>query len=368
MAMIFSKRNTVLSLLLTFVAFWSLEAQSFNGKIISTQGGEAVPFANVMIQGSMTGVATNMDGEFAINVPRELQDRMLIISAVGYTNKEFPIEELGSNKLNIIAINTQEYHIDEVAVQADSKILYGAIKKCSRNVAENYITNPYSCDFVYTNNNKKAQGIITDVTGYQRTTFKGSFRKIKYKFTPNEEGKNTVPYFAGKTNMEDLLSFDLVRTVGNVIDEQNVYDFKLSLDPRNTDPELWVIHFANKTPRLYNTGDAHAESYEGELYIIKANYTIAKIVVRGKSSKRSAHGKSIAVTEKSSHYTTDHNYEVTTTYKAENGKYRMDKIQMSETYTNSTGKAQKVNSSLSITSQKSETIDIKGRDYYIKKF
>lgn len=366
MAMTISKRNTVLSLLLTFIALCSLQAQSFNGKIISTQGGEAVPFANVMVKGSTIGVATNMDGEFAITIPSEYKNGAIIVSAVGYTNKEMPITELGSNKVNIIAISTQEYNIDEVDVEAESKVLYGAIKKCSKSIADNYITSPYSCDFTYTNNGKSAEGVITDVSGYQRTTFRGSFRKIRYQFSPNESKEVSSPYFEGKTNMEDLLSFDLVRTIGNVIDEQNVYDFDLNLDPNNTDPKLWVIHFTLDNPQLYNTGDAHTTSYEGELYILKESFAITQVVVRGTSAKRSPHGKAIAVGDESSNYTTDHQYEVTSSYKIDNGKYRLDKIVMNESFTDASGQAQRVKSSFSISSQKSDLVKITGRDYYVK--
>ena len=366
MAMTILKRNTVLSLLLTFITVWSLQAQSFNGKIISSQGGEPVPFANVMVKGSTLGVATDFEGKFAITIPSEFKNESLSITAVGFINNEMPVAELGANKVNIITITTQEYHIDEVDVEAKSKVLYGAVKKCSKNIANNYITTPYSCDFTYKNNGQSAQGVITDVSGYQRTTFKGSFRKIKYKFASSEIKTTNTPYFAGKTNMEDLLSFDLVRTIGNVIDEQNVYDFDLSLDPRNVDPKLWVIHFKAKAPKLYNTGDAHATAYEGELYIIKENFAITKIVLRGQSSKRSAHGKSIAVNKKSSMYATDLSYDVTTTYKADHGKYRMDKVELSETYVTPAGKSETVKSSFVISQQKENLVEIKGRDYYVK--
>lgn len=366
MAMTISKRNTVLSFLLTFIVLGSLQAQSFNGKVISSQGGEPVPFANVMIKGSTIGVATDMEGKFAITIPSEYSNEFIIISAVGYSNKEMPIEELNVKMVNIISISTQEYNIDEVDVEAESKVLYGAIKKCSKSIAENYITTPYSCDFIYTNNEKTAQGIITDVTGYQRTTFKGSFRKVRYQFSPNDSKATSTPYFEGQTNMEDLLSFDLVRTIGNVIDEQNVYDFKLNLDPQNRDPKLWVIHFTIDEPQLYNTGDAYAQSYEGELYIVKDNFAITKVVVRGTSEKRSAHGKGIMVSDESSNYSTNLSYEVTTNYSNEDGKYRLESIVMNEVFTDKAGQEQKVKSSFKVKAQKIDVVDIKGRDYYVK--
>jgi len=366
MAMTISKRNTILSVLLTFVTVWSLNAQSIDGKVISSKGGEPVPFANILVKGSTIGVATDMNGEFAITIPSESKNGALIISAVGFSNKEFPISDLAENRVNIFTIKTQEYNIDEVDVEAVSRVLYGAVKKCSSNIDKNYITNPYSCDFTYSNNEKTAQGIMTDITGYQRTTFKGSYRKIQYQFATDHNKEVNAPYFDGRTNMEDLLSFDLVRTVGNVIDEQNVYDFDLTLAPKNQDPDIWVIHFAAKEPKLYNTGDAYATNYEGELYITKANFAVVKAVVRGSSSQRSIHGKSIMVSEKSSAASTNHNYEATCTYKAVNGKYRMDKIEMTESFTDAHGQAQNVKSSIVIDQQKENVEKLKGRDYYAK--
>lgn len=360
-----SNRKRVLFLFLTFISFLSLSAQSFSGKIISSQGGEPVPFANVMIKGTTTGVASDMDGKFAITIPSMQKNGTIIISAVGYVNKEMPVSEFNDKKVNIITISTQEYNIDEVDIQAESKVLYGAIKKCSQKISKNYIISPYSCIFDYTYNDKSASGQISDKSGYQRSSYKESFRNINYSFDKKEANTDNRPYFSGKTNMEDLLSFDLARTVGNVIDEQNVYDFDLSLVPQN-DAQLWVIHFKAKKPSLYNTGEAHINTYEGELHILKDNFAVIKTVVRGKAEKRSIHGRSIAVNKQTSNYTTDHDYEVTTTYKQDGGKYRLDKIVMTESFTDKSGTAQKVTSALKIKAQKAAYVEISGRDYYVK--
>lgn len=365
MIMSIPKRITILSITLTIFTLLNLQAQTLNGKIISKPGGEPVPFASVIVKGSTLGVASDQDGRFAITIPSIHKNGTIMVSAVGYKDKEMPISDLNDLKENIIVISAQNYNIDEVDVEAESKVLYGAIKKCSKSIADNYITTPYSCDFTYTNNEKSANGIYTDITGYQRTTFKGSYRKIRYQFNPSENKESNIPFFEGKTNMEDLLSFDLVRTVGNVIDEQNVYDFDLSLIP-NKEPDLWVIHFKAKDPQLYNTGDAQSTSYEGELYILKHNYAINKIVVRGTSSKRSIHGKSIAVSDESSNYITDLKYEVTIIYKTKKDKLRLDKIVMSESFNDIEGQAQTAESTFEITQQLDNVVDIEDRDYFIK--
>lgn len=365
MTMLFSNRNTFLTLLLTIISFVGMNAQTFSGKIISTKDGAAVPFANVLIKGTTTGIATDDSGNFSITVAEGQEQGTIIISAVGFTGTEKAISELDSETTNTITLKPQEYDIEQVEVEAVSRVLYGAIKKCSEKIPNNYITEGYSCDFTYTNNSQTAQGVITDKTGYIRTTAKGTLRKISYSFDATEKDTASMPYFGGKTNMEDLLSFDLIRNVGNIIDPENVYDYDLSIK-QGKDDQIWIIQFSAKEPELHNTGDAHATKYEGELYINKEDFALNKAVIRGHSDKRSTHGKSIIVSKESKQYISDINYKTIVRYSNKDGKLRLDNISMTESFTDMNGKKQTVKSSISIDEQKAEMVEIEGRDFYVK--
>lgn len=364
MTMIFSDRkvNSLIALLLALTL--NINAQEISGRVISQKGGEAIPFANVLVQGTTAGIASNAEGEFTITIPSDQEQGILSISAVGYKANTVNIASLNPLQFNIFTLQPQEYNIDEVDVEAESKVLYGAVKKCSKNIKNNYLNSPYSYQFTYSNNGKMAKGVLTDNTGYQRTSFQDSYKNINYKFNEGEE--SNIPYFSGKTNMEDLLSFDLMRITGNLIDEQNVYDYQLSLDHNNDNDKQWVIHFSLAEPQLYNTGDAHATRYEGELYINKGNFAITKIVLRGWSDKRSIHGKSIRVSSKSSAYLSELNYELTTTYKNVNGKYCLGQIKMTEHFKNSKGEKTTINSSLTVDQMLPKVQALQHRDYFVK--
>lgn len=362
--MIFSDRKTISLIAILLALSLSINAQEISGRIISKKGGEAIPFANVLVQGTTVGVASNADGEFTITIPSNQKNGILSLSAVGFKPNTVDINTLNPLQFNIFTLQPQEYNIDEVDVEAESKVLYGAVKKCSKNIPKNYISTPFSCHFTYTNNGQIAEGTLTDNTGYIRSSFQESFKNINYQF--NESEDKNIPYFSGKTNMEDLLSFDLVRITGNLIDEQNVYDYTLSLDHNNKNDQLWVIHFTLPEPQLYNTGDAHATRYEGELYIAKENFSILKTVVRGWSNKRSIHGKSIRVSPKSSAFLSELNYEVVSTYHHQNGQYRLDKVTMTEHFTDAKGKAQTVQSELKMGKILPEVKVLKHRDYFVK--
>ena len=361
----FKYARTIVALFLFFVSILSVEAKMYSGKILSSQGNEPVPFANIIIKGTTIGIASGVGGEFVLDVPKEYRNGVLLLSSVGFSTKEMPVSDLKPGEDNIIILNSQNYNIDEVDVETESRVLYGAVKRCSQNIENNYVSVPYTYDIVYEEGEKIATGSMSDSKGYKRTSSADAYKSITYNFDKNDTLALRMPYFEGKTNMEDLLSYDLVRNVGNLIDEQNVYDYDLSLKSSDDD-NIWVIHFKAKNPQLYNTGDAHISVYEGELFIQKQSYVISKIVLRGKSDKRSMHGKSVAVTDKTLIYTLNHNFEVEVKYVKDAFGFRLDRIEMLEIYTTINNEQKTDMSSLQIKSMKDEFVKIKGRDYYVR--
>ncbi len=366
-------RRNIVAAILFFISVVSLSAQTFVGKVVSSQGGDAVSFANLIVKGTNIGAASDIEGDFVLNIPKGNLNGILTISSVGFSNNEMPISELKVGEENIIYLKSQDYNIDEVDILAESRVLYGAVKKASQSIEDNYISEPFSCEMRYNKYigeaaSEECSGVLSDSKGYMRTSFADTYKSITYSFNVYDESKEHYkPYFEGKTNMEDLLSYDLIRNVGNLIDEQNVYDYDLSLEP-NSDDKIWVIHFKAKNPKLYNTGDVAIEKYEGELYIQKADFAVTKIVLSGKSKSRSIHSKSVVVGDETMSYTKDHNYKVVVDYKQVGGKYMLSKIDMTETYTTINNEQKTEKSSLNIYDMKDEFVDIKGRDYYVKNF
>lgn len=365
MLMTFSGRKTFLIILLTFITAFGINAQTFKGKIISTKGGAIVEFANIMVKSTSSGAASDAKGLFTISLPKDISENTIVITAVGFEAKEISIADLSTKKTNVIAIVPIEYNIDEIDVKAESKVLYGVIKKCAQKIQDNYYTTPYSSEFTYTRGEHKGTGVISDSKGYKRTSFRGSLRQVSYTFNDNNECNN-MPYFGGSTVMEDLLSFDLMRTTGNIIDIENVYDFDLEYDNNTTKEDMWIIHFSAREPNLHNTGDAYAKTYEGELYIKKGTYAISQINIRGTSSQRSIHGKSIMLSDKSSQKMTNITYETTVTYKQVNGKYRLNKVITQENFSDTENKRHSIQSSFEVTKELNKYSKITGRDYFVK--
>jgi len=63
--------------------------QSVSGTVTDATTGETLPSVNVILKGTARGTATNLDGEFTLNVP-SLQDT-LVFSFIGFITTEVPI-------------------------------------------------------------------------------------------------------------------------------------------------------------------------------------------------------------------------------------------------------------------------------------
>ena len=71
------------------------------GMVIDAENKEPVMGAAVFIDGTRKGIATNVDGQFALKVP---SDTSLVISSIGYYSKKVRVSSLLSSDNNVIML------------------------------------------------------------------------------------------------------------------------------------------------------------------------------------------------------------------------------------------------------------------------
>jgi TonB-dependent starch-binding outer membrane protein SusC len=92
---------TNLVLCLVFLLGHSVQAQDGFFKVVGEildKSGQSVPFANVVLKGSIVGVNADRDGRFILNVADK--NSTIVISSIGYQTQEVPLE--GKNSVNVI--------------------------------------------------------------------------------------------------------------------------------------------------------------------------------------------------------------------------------------------------------------------------
>ncbi len=84
-----------------------------------TDKGEPLPGVNVVVKGTFTGVVSDVNGKYVINVPDK--NAVLVFSFIGYTTTEYTVGE--QREINV-ALEEDTHEIEEVVV-----VGYGTLKK-----------------------------------------------------------------------------------------------------------------------------------------------------------------------------------------------------------------------------------------------
>jgi TonB-linked SusC/RagA family outer membrane protein len=99
--------------------------RAVTGKVTNERG-EALPWVNILVKGTLTGTVTTAEGEFAVTVPEE--QAILVFSYVGYRSEEVPV----GNRSTLNVVLKEATELSEVVV-----VGYGneSIKKLTTSVS-----------------------------------------------------------------------------------------------------------------------------------------------------------------------------------------------------------------------------------------
>ena len=327
-------------------------AKTIKGKVINSATSEPVSYTNIGIEGTYYGTSSNSDGDFELKIPEEMFNDTIFFSAVGFINRKFPLESLFERDFNLIKIEPQSYDIKEVDIAAQSRVLIRILSMASEEIPYNFISGPLNMECSYTNNKtvndtvtviQKAGVLIYDKTGYSNPSKLDAYQHVKYTLK-KEEWIDDYRFSSGKTNLDEMLGLDWVRSSYSILNPNILNDFQLKLDsePVINGKSYWVISFSQKNPTLAGSGDFYATDFSGKITIEKDDYAVLKIEGKVKSPVNNRQGKSLAIGKSTAVHPENVSYDFSINYvnlKPEtitlNKKYNFngDKIQENSTLT-----------------------------------
>lgn len=327
-------------------------AKTIKGKVINSATSEPVSYTNIGIEGTYYGTSSNGDGDFELKIPEEMVNDNIFFSAVGFINKKLPVESLFEREFNLIKIEPQSYDIKEVDIAAQSKVLIRILTMASEEIPYNYISGPINLECSYINNKtvndtisliQKAGVLVYDESGYSNPSKLDAYQHVKYALK-KDEWKEDYRFSSGKTNLDEMLGLDWVRSSYSVLNPGILNDFQLKLDsePVIDGKSYWTISFSQKTPTLAGSGDFYATEFSGKITIEKEDYAVLKMEGSVKSPRNNRQGKSLAIGKSTAAQPEDVSYDFSINYsnlKPEtitlNKKYNLngDKIQENSTLT-----------------------------------
>jgi hypothetical protein len=111
----------------------------YKGKIISDVTGKSLEFASILLSGTNIATVSNSEGEFSLKVPVDQQDKNVLISYLGYANREVPLAQLKTGKTEIRMAESIE-RLPEVSIS--TKDPEAIVKEAARKIKINYTSDP----------------------------------------------------------------------------------------------------------------------------------------------------------------------------------------------------------------------------------
>ncbi len=289
--------------------------------------GEALPFVNVGLIGTYIGAATNMDGFYELRISPKYKEKIIEISAVGYSTVKVPVQEAAKKKTLNIQLESMAFNVGEVEILAESRLQYTRVRKAVAAITKNYLQTPFNYDMYYRGELKSGNNLVRlreaavrlyDNKGYKRGDAYQVFKERCYDFLEVRKNFENETLADGSTYLDELLEMDIVRVRGNVLNLNELDDYKLKLEGETEyeGDKVWIISYENKKPTLASTGDYYVKTYKGKLYIKQKDYAIVKNTMQVTAGNYSPQGRSFYVEEGRQKYTPQSiSYKVTTIYK-----------------------------------------------------
>lgn len=85
----------ILFCLVGLLCLFSLKGQNeirIKGLVTDSVSGEPLPYVSIIVKGTTTGAATDLDGRFSLTVPSSASGKMLEVSYLGYSTKQVPLK------------------------------------------------------------------------------------------------------------------------------------------------------------------------------------------------------------------------------------------------------------------------------------
>ncbi len=194
---------------------------TISGKVLDKETGEPLIFATIGIKGESTSTVSNRLGQFDFHISRELVEKNLVVSMLGYENLETPINSLIGLDSVVLRMNRAVQLLDEVVI-SDS-LSGGDIARIAINrIEENYPMKPFLMDGFY-RDLKKVGGTYISLLEAAVKIYDEDYKTPNNKFRLRERvalmevrkslryNHSLTRYFEKDNLLEDLLLHNNIR-------------------------------------------------------------------------------------------------------------------------------------------------------------
>lgn len=252
--------------------FWatSLYGQESRTFQVIDENNEPVPFAHVHFKNTMNGTISNVNGEFRITSPNQLENPILVISSIGYLTKEVSFDDYKSSR---ITLPEDVIRLNEVVVipkDYERELLYKALRQIPNNYPiQEERHSGFAREFAFWDENEAnpiyvAESTLESVKGsYERKNANGHVSVSDGRRYVDEEQMATLgtTIIAGSHHLN---RFDAVGLRNGILSNDKNYELEVTDTLRLYNENLYKLSFKK------------GEDISGYLLIIDSTYAIVE--------------------------------------------------------------------------------------------
>ncbi len=249
------------------LVFDTLKYRTFSGQVIDANTNRTLPFATVEAIGTNLATVTNIDGNFIIKLPEDVNVPNLKISYIGYSNRNIPLGEFREGKVLTIQLQPSAIQLQEITVRPEDAL--NLIMDALTYIKDNYSEEPMMMRGFYRETIERGRNYVS-ISEAVVDIFKGSYTNIfqtdqvklfKGRKSADVEKMDTVLFkLQGGPNTTVLL--DVVKNPYILLSEEfaDIYEFTLTDVVTINERLHYVVSFRQKP----TVDDPY---YMGKLYV-----------------------------------------------------------------------------------------------------
>ena len=249
---------------------------TYKGLVLDINSKKSLEFATISVNETNISTITNSDGNFLLKVPKNLLDKSVTISYLGYSNKVIPLSEFSTEKTVIKLVPSIEKLPEISIISKDPEFI---VRKVTENIQKNYFQNPVIMKAFYRESIKKRR-TYASLSEAVIEVYKQSYRSKGYDYVKLNRARKSTDYRKIDTLVIKLqggpynnINIDLIKNrdmfFSDDIFEKYKFTFEKVISINNR--MAYVINF---NPYKY----IDEPLYFGKLYIDVNTYALNKAI------------------------------------------------------------------------------------------
>lgn len=258
----------------------------YKGKVVNSRSQDPLTAAYLSVQNTNISTVTNMDGEFSLKIPNDLENVNILVSHLGFQSRTLPLQFFKQEPV-VIELQESMEQLDEVAVftYTDPQAL---VRNMLKNRATNYFTDRTTMTGFYRESIKRGRKNVSlseAVVKIHKQPYDSNadddISVVKARKTADYDRLDTLALKL-RGGPYNPLSIDIMKNPTHIFNENDLSNFKFNFDPptKIDDQYLYVVNFEELNKEM--------PWYFGKLFIDAETFTLVKASFNLNVDNRSA--------------------------------------------------------------------------------